>query len=141
MNSKVILLGFVVVMFVSAIGVAAQSAQRYRADIPFSFNIGNREFAAGQYDIERFNPATSDSALVIRNAETGAAIIVPVNHSSSTSDIDSAKLIFRQYQNRYFLGQIATPTLEATFRFGRTEKALAKMTPAETTQVVLKRSK
>ena len=88
----------------SIIGFAGLTT-RVKADIPFDFTVGNKEFKAGSYTVSRlYNTATSGT-LVIRSADNKAAANFNVNGVLDKGQ-PSAKLIFHRYGNQYFLARI-----------------------------------
>ena len=92
------------IVSVSIVGFAGLSG-RVTANIPFDFTVGNKEFKAGQYSVERLFANNTSDALVIRSADNSDAANFNVNRVSGKGN-SQARLIFRRYGNQYFLGQI-----------------------------------
>jgi hypothetical protein len=89
---------------VSIIGFAGLSG-RVSANIPFDFTVGNKEFKAGKYSVDRLFASNNSDALIIRSADNSEAANFNVNRVSGKGD-SQARLVFRRYGNQYFLGQI-----------------------------------
>jgi len=88
----------------SIIGFAGLSG-RVKANIPFDFTVGNKEFKSGKYTVSRlFNGNTADT-LIIRSADNSEAANFNVNSVTGKGD-SQARLVFRRYGNQYFLAQI-----------------------------------
>ena len=75
------------------------------ANIPFDFMVGDKEFKAGQYSVNRVFHNNPDGTLIIHDA---------ANRSMANFNIISVvdkgeqrpRLIFHRYGNQYFLAQI-----------------------------------
>ena len=91
----------------AAVSVTAQTYRTKPTNIPFSFNVGEKTLPAGEYTVERYQ---RNSAVVwlVRSRDGQNSALVNTN-ALRTNDIDSkGKLVFRQYDGRYFLSQIWT---------------------------------
>lgn len=87
---------------ISIIGFAGLNG-RVRANIPFDFMVGNKEFKAGSYSVDRLS--NYSGTLIIRNADNGKAANFNVNGIIDKRE-DGARLVFHRYGNQYFLAQI-----------------------------------
>jgi hypothetical protein len=86
------------------IGFAGLSG-RVKADIPFNFIVGNKEFKAGKYSIGRLASGRAADALIIRS-EDGAEV---ANFNVNTvygKGKPRARFVFNRYGNQYFLAQV-----------------------------------
>jgi hypothetical protein len=92
------------IVSVSLVGFAGLSGT-VSANIPFDFTVGNKEFKAGKYSVERLFASNTSDALVIRSADNSEAASFNVNRVSGKGN-PQARLVFRRYGNQYFLGQI-----------------------------------
>jgi hypothetical protein len=119
--------------------VTAQSAQRYRATVEFDFSIQGERFAAGEYLIERSNPANGIGGLQITSVTTGKSRIFQAMIAASDNDRAANRLVFSRYGDLYFLRGIETPALTATLGRGRAESRLAKSRIPETVEVAVGR--
>jgi hypothetical protein len=88
----------------SIIGFAGLSG-RVSANIPFDFTVGNKEFKAGRYTVERLSASHTSDALIIRSADNSGAANFNVNRVGGKGNAQ-ARLVFRRYGNQYFLAQI-----------------------------------
>src|SRR5207237_9216165 len=75
---------------------AQTSNNQFRSYIPFQFNVGERKLPAGKYIIERINRLTSHEILVVRNANTGRSMFVPVSTTEGKRE-EMAQLVFHRY--------------------------------------------
>ena len=73
-----------------------------QADIPFAFRLEYKPMAAGLYEIG----ALGDQVEVIRNLQTGVAQLLINSCHVQSWKVESAKLVFHKYGERYFLRQI-----------------------------------
>jgi hypothetical protein len=89
---------------VSIIGFAGLSG-RVSANIPFDFTVGNKEFKAGRYSVDRLFAGSTSDTLIIRSAENSEAANFNVNRVSGKGK-SQARLVFRRYGNQYYLAQI-----------------------------------
>lgn len=97
-------------MIVSGVLAANASAQtsaqqRIHADIPFSFNVGEKTLPAGVYTFAVINPSSDRKALQIRSLD-GRFTAITQTSLSRGNHADHAKLVFRRYGDRYFFAQI-----------------------------------
>ena len=97
-----------VMILVGALTVGAQaqssSAQRVVANIPFEFNVGERQLPAGKYTITVTNPSSDQKILRIRSAN-GRSTAMILTTSALGNATDNAKLVFHRYGDRYFFAQ------------------------------------
>lgn len=97
---------------VSAIGlalilVATASAQTWKlsADVPFSFNVGDREMQSGKYTVT----ILGDSALLIQSVDFKKTAMSISNSMLTPSNLKNAKLVFNRYGDQYFLSSVSWP--------------------------------
>lgn len=103
-------------------------AERAIVDIPFNFVAGEKVMLAGRYLIQP-NKRDSATVWVVRNIETNdttAFIAAPVRTSVSPED---TKLIFRRYDDLYFLSEFWFPgeNTGREVRASEGEKVLAEL--------------
>lgn len=89
---------------VSIIGFAGLSG-RVNANIPFDFTVGNKEFKAGRYSVDRLSVSHSSDTLIIRSADNSEAANFNVSRVGAKGE-SQARLVFNRYGNQYFLAQI-----------------------------------
>ena len=87
--------------------VAAQVA---RADepmlvnIPFAFVAGSVTLPAGEYRVQKLD---RNSAVVLIRCSDASKTAMVLSHAAQAKDIQTqSKLIFKRYDNRYFLSQV-----------------------------------
>jgi hypothetical protein len=78
--------------------------QKVVANIPFAFNVGNKDLPAGKYTITVVNPSSDRKILQIRNANGRASVIISTNAVAGKVS-DDARLTFKRYGDRYFFSQ------------------------------------
>ena len=95
-------------ILVGAFTVSAQAqtagAQVAVANIPFSFNVGNKNLPAGKYKITVLNPSSDRKVLQIRSTNGKASAMIQTNSVIGNTSND-AKLVFQRYGDQYFFAQ------------------------------------
>jgi len=86
------------------IGFAGLSG-KVKADVPFDFMVGAKQFKAGKYSVDRLHASNNAGTLIIRSADNSAAANFNVNNVTDKEG-SQARLVFRRYGNQYFLAQI-----------------------------------
>ena len=82
-----------------------QAQARTRASVPFDFSLGQQSMPAGFYEISSVN----EKVLAVRNLETmEARLLIASMHveASQAAGTPHAKLVFRKYDDQYFLAEI-----------------------------------
>ena len=112
---RTIIQASLVILFVSAIagGLNAQSGQKYRAEIPFNFEVNGKQYTAGKYTLGPISDSAR-SAIVLRGIEKGMTSGV-LNHvaqpGSNNWDLPGT-MSFLKVDGQYRLVQIATATFK-----------------------------
>lgn len=83
----------------------AQSDHLLAVTVPFNFYVKDRALPAGQYTVALVRVAGAD-ALKIQSNDGHLTALVPVRAASTGSKQDKPQLVFRQYEDRYFLAQV-----------------------------------
>ncbi len=73
-------------------------------NIPFAFTAGNATLPAGEYRVERLHG--NSAVVLIRCSDTSAAAVALSNATQAKETPTQSKLIFKRYDNRYFLSQV-----------------------------------
>lgn len=128
--------GLLIGLMVSA---QAQKVNQYEASIPFDFNIGNKTFAAGEYAFGLTNPLAYQESLTIRDLKNGKTHVFLITRNQADELKEGAQLLFNRYEDRYFLAEIAAPTLSAKLLRAKTETRLAKSKTVKRESIALKR--
>src|SRR5262245_16197486 len=98
----------VLITLVSVSVVKAQSAsQRFTAEIPFEFSVGDQTLPAGEYEVAIVNPSSDQRTLRIRSTK-GTESLMVLTHSVTSKTTNPAKLVFRALGDRHFLMQAWT---------------------------------
>ena len=91
-----------VVMSLMFSAASAYSQTIAKADVPFAFNVGQKQLPAGTYEVRV--QGTASSTIMIRNVETGESAFSVTWYQVPRSTKD--KLVFTHVGNEYFLSQI-----------------------------------
>ncbi len=116
-----------------AIGVNAQEPQKYRAEIPFSFEAAGKQYAAGQYSVGPLSQV-SRGGIAIRNVKTGNARVLGLTTLDGNHDWSKpGTLTFLKINGQYRLSQISTATFvinvkDRRAKMGDLAKAASPMT-------------
>ena len=87
------------------ISVPSTYAQiRVRVTVPFNFTVGKAEMPAGTYTISR--AGAFSSVIEIKGSTTKKSVVSMVRSGGTSSSDSTAKLVFNQYGERYFLSQV-----------------------------------
>jgi hypothetical protein len=87
----------------AAVSAHAQSSRQFTVTIPFDFSVGGKALAAGQYQVSRATQ-TSAEGLVLRRADGGGSVFVLTR--TAKNQPGESRLVFRRYEDRYFLGEV-----------------------------------
>jgi len=96
------------IIMLAASSVFAQTERRVVIDIPFRFTVGEKTLPAGEYSIEP-NKRGSDAVWVLRAANGSETAVLMTIAIRSNRTQETPKLVFRRYDEQYFLAQIWTP--------------------------------
>lgn len=100
------MIAMIVLVGSMAVAARAQTSGRTQliANIPFQFNVGNKTMPAGEYTVTQVNPASDHAVLQLRSKYGRAGATVQMTSVIGKTQ-ESAKLIFRRYDNHYFFAQ------------------------------------
>lgn len=120
-----------IMILISAFTVSAQAqtagAQVAVANIPFSFNVGNKNLPAGKYKIIVLNPSSDRKVLQIRSTNGKASAMIQTNSVIGNISND-AKLVFERYGDQYFFAKAqmaGEPTSFAAMKSSAQKDAIA----------------
>lgn len=82
-----------------------QTGKTVRTNVKFDFQIGDRIFPAGEYQIESIS-RHPDIVLQIRSLRDANKTELIVTHPSNAARTQTPKLIFQKYGESYFLTEI-----------------------------------
>jgi len=99
-------------------------SQRMRAQIPFTFTVGDKTLPAGFYTVSILNPASDRKVLQIRSEDGHVSAIVQTLRVKDPL-AGRAKLVFHRYGDSYFFAkaQIAGETTSLAATKTRAERA------------------
>ena len=69
--------------------------------VPFDFVIGQKTFAAGDYEVS----SVFESSLALRHSDGTPGIVISAKHVATADRSMPCMLIFNRYGNTYFLSQ------------------------------------
>ena len=92
------------ILLVTVSSAYAQTDRQTLVNIPFNFTVGEKAMPAGKYLIRR-NRKDSDTVWVIQNKQSGEAALLLTRSVRSTETQESAKFVFRKYDDVYILAQ------------------------------------
>jgi hypothetical protein len=123
-------------LFVLSIVVAAQvvrADEPMLVNIPFAFVAGNVTLPAGEYRVQKLDG--SSAVVLISCADASASAMVLSNAAQAKETQTQSKLIFKRYENRYFLSQVWTAgsIRGRELLKSRAEKEIAQSARLETT--------
>lgn len=94
-------------LFVLSLIVAAQVAKAddpLLVNIPFAFVAGNATLPAGEYRVQKLD---GNSAVVLIRCSDARTSAMALSNATQAKEIQTqSKLIFKRYDNRYFLTQV-----------------------------------
>jgi hypothetical protein len=99
---------FSLLLMLTAVTVAAQSARSKITNIPFDFIVGQKTLPAGEYTVEP-NRRDFDNVWLIQSREGNASVLIATMTVRANQSQEETKLVFRKYGDQYFLSQIWTP--------------------------------
>jgi hypothetical protein len=100
----------------------AGSDLRLSVNVPFAFNVGDREFSAGQYIVEVTN---SGSAFALRDRDGEVLVRTMVRPEYADRRFTGTKLLFNRYQDQHFLAGLQSDGSALALTRSRLEKQVA----------------
>jgi len=86
---------------------AFASDWKMSADIPFTFNVGDKTLAGGKYTIEM---SQQNGAVLLRSEENAKTTAISLSIAAITPrDLRNARLVFNGYGNDFFLSTLSWP--------------------------------
>lgn len=126
----------------SVISANAQSVKQYDAKIPFSFNVGQKTFEAGNYVIKISKSAVNSKILSLED-ESGKQLQSIIVAESGDTAKGRLQLVFNRYDKQRFLSKLSNGETVFSIVKTDTEKQIAagKRSSSRTEVAVLSRSK
>jgi len=95
-----ILTALTLLLLISVPSTYAQTT--IKVTVPFNFTVGKAEMPAGTYTISR----VFSSVIEIKGSATKKSVLSIVRSEGASDSDSTAKLVFNQYGDRYFLSQV-----------------------------------
>jgi hypothetical protein len=97
------------------------------ATIPFEFTVKDKIWPAGEYKILVVNPTSPNRSLLLSRKDGSATVILQTSNEVGHLN-DNARLVFRRYEDQYFLAQAWMPADDTGLMIAksRSEKEVAK---------------
>jgi hypothetical protein len=105
-HKTIALAGLLVLLTFSA--ALGQSDRQTIIYIPFNFTVGEKSFPAGKYVIQQ-NRTDSDAVWAIRHKDNVGKALFLTNPVRSTNPVEEIRLVFKKYDDVYFLSEFWTP--------------------------------
>ena len=84
----------------------AQPSQMLTVNLPFAFQVNNQQFPAGKYQV---TADAGHAAVLLRSVDCKRAIFSLSTSIQSEKTREVPSLVFKRYDDRYFLSQIWLP--------------------------------
>src|SRR6266403_1429077 len=104
MRKQSFLMAGLLVLSSMAATQVARAQESMVVDIPFAFVAGNATLPAGEYRVQKLDG--NSAVVLIRSSDANAAAVVLSNAAQAKETPTQSKLIFKRYDNRYFLSQV-----------------------------------
>jgi hypothetical protein len=129
MKTKIIAMAGAVLISILGGGVCRAQSRPLQANVPFTFEVGNKAMPAGSYQVESM-PTGNGSLQVLRSNSGEARLTISTMATATKSGTPAPSLVFHRYGNRYFLAQIRTAGGHARQLYPSSqEKELARSEP------------
>ncbi len=112
----------------------AQLSTQYVAEIPFDFQVKDKEFKAGSYRLEPLSGSSSVAGIGLRSKADNSMQVIGVTQLSAYTT-EAGKLVFLKQNGRHMLQRIATPTIAMTFKTAPSSR-LAQSSAAPKPEIV-----
>ena len=106
----------------STASIHAQETTRLKADIPFSFHVGQSAMPAGTYGLQ--GDSLGRGLLTMRSDSGSGTVIFPTIPDSTSRPTNSGKLVFNKYGEEYFLSAVWTPNSTRVATLAKPRKEL-----------------
>ena len=100
---------FLLISFIALVptSVEAQSAYRFKVDVPFQFVLNGQTLPAGRYVIERTDPARPN-IVTLKKVDGGIVRVVITQRIEKDEPSSASSLIFIQRKGKHYLFQVWT---------------------------------
>lgn len=121
------ILAFIIVILASAsINLAQSDGRRLVAEIPFEFNVKDKQFPAGKYEFYRPSEASAPWMLVVRSIGTPPTLSATVmtEEADVLSGSNKTAIFFNQYGGSLYLSSIVHKQAGIGMRIVRSAKEI-----------------
>ncbi len=106
MRRQVLAVAVVGVVALALAGAVAWAAGPVAVDIPFKFNVTDRELPAGHYELQAVGMGLSN--VVIKSTD-GGSVVVPVLERLAASGAQEPRVVFDERDGQYYLSEFRVP--------------------------------
>ena len=133
MKKRALVMTSFLLLSLIAVAPAVRAQQPLAVNVPFEFTVGNATLPAGDYRVQKLDG--SSAVVLISCADASASAMVLSNAAQAKETQTQSKLIFKRYENRYFLSQVWTAgsIRGRELLKSRAEKEIAQSARLETT--------
>jgi len=102
---KQILAASALLAFAALVPAPSHAQQAVQANVPFSFEVGNKTMPAGDYTVQRV--LTNDQALqLVERTDPSVSVFILTNSIDGTGKNAAPKLVFHCYADECFLSEV-----------------------------------
>jgi hypothetical protein len=123
MKHSISTLAIATVVAITSLTQAHAQNHAVRVNVPFAFNSGSAQLAAGTYPIEMQSP---DIVALSNDAKRSTRLATIESRTNSGSANAPASLTFRKYGNTYFLAEYSTGGTTIKLIESSKERSLAR---------------
>ncbi len=106
MRKQVLAVAVVGVAVLALAGAAAWAAGPVAVDIPFKFNVTDREMPAGHYELQAIG---MDLGKVVLKSTDGGTVVVPVLERLAATGAEGPRVVFDERDGTYYLSEFHVP--------------------------------
>jgi hypothetical protein len=100
---RAVILFFSLIM--SVVSANAQSTHRFKVDVPFQFILNGQTLPAGNYVIERTDPA-KPNIVTLKSADSGILRVIITQRVERDNPSTASSLIFIRREGKHYLFQV-----------------------------------
>jgi hypothetical protein len=100
---RAVILFFSLIM--SVVSANAQSTHRFKVDVPFQFILNGQTLPAGNYVIERTDPA-KPNIVTLKSADSGILRVIITQRVERDNPSAASSLIFIRREGKHYLFQV-----------------------------------
>ncbi len=130
----------ILAMILTVVSANAQAPGIYQAEIPFDFQIGDKNYEAGNYKIHLGGTSSLATIITVKKADGSALHTAAVIRNGNTSKEGETSLVFNRYGDDLVFYQIVAPNFGFSSLKSKRPRQLGRKPrkASETVSVVLK---